>query len=301
MLGAMGAPDPVDEIRRRTGRAVRRLLAGTSEAPVVDLDDEDPGLFGPDSVTWRVHADISMLVGGLRALLLQTTHPLAMAGVADHSDYRHDPLGRLHRTGAFVGVTTYGSTAAAEAQIAAVRAVHERVVGTAPDGRPYSANDPELLTWVHVTEVDSFLRAYRRYGADRLTPAEEDRYVAEMAEVARRLGATGVPTSVGELRARLEGFRPDLAVGRQARDAIRFLLAPPAPPAARAPYAVIAAAAVASLPGFVRRMMRLPVVPLSEPLVVRPATLALLRTLVWALGDNENAASARRRVSDSAA
>jgi uncharacterized protein (DUF2236 family) len=286
----------VECFRRRAGASVRTLLAGRA-APVVDVDDGrgDPGLFGPDSVTWRVHADISLLIGGLRALLLQTMHPLAMAGVADHSDYRHDPLGRLHRTAAFVAMTTYGSTTTAESAIEAVARIHERVVGTAPDGRAYSARDAELVTWVHATEVDSFLRIHRRYGRSPLEAAEADRYVGEMAEVARRLGGGDVPTNVAELRERLIGFRPDLHVGRQARDAVRFLVVPPLPLPARAPYAIVAAAASASLPGFARRALRLPLPPLAEPVLIRPAATALLAGLGWALEENRNAEAGRVR------
>ena len=118
---------------------------------------DDPGLFTPDSAVWRVHGNRSGLVGGLRALLLQAVHPLAMAGVAQHSDYRRDPWGRLHRTGSFIAVTTYGSTSAAEANIEMVKRIHLRVHGVASDGRPYTASDPHLLAWVHDTEVDSFL------------------------------------------------------------------------------------------------------------------------------------------------
>jgi uncharacterized protein (DUF2236 family) len=146
--------------------------------PALDFaTTDDPGLFGPDSVAWRVHADRSMLVGGVRALFLQVLHPLAMAGVAQRSAYREDPLGRLSRTGRFIAATTYGSTAEAEASIAVVRTVHEHVRGTTSDGRPYAATDPALLAWVHNVEVESFLEAYRRYGPG-LDDADADHYVA---------------------------------------------------------------------------------------------------------------------------
>jgi uncharacterized protein (DUF2236 family) len=279
--------DPlVEAARSRIGVAVRRFLTGETSPPPVRLTrpPDDLGLFAPDSVTWRVHADLSTIVGGLRALLLQTLHPLAMALVAQHSDYRDDPWGRLHRTAAFLATTTYGSTAAAEEAIAAVRAVHDRVVGVTPDGRPYSASEPHLLTWVHVTEVDSFLAAYHRYGAGRLSRREADRYVDEMAMVALALGAEDVPRSVGELEDWFAGVRPELAAGRQARDAVRFLLVPPVPLVARGPYTVVAAAAVGLLPGWARRALWLPVAPGADALVVRPACLALLRALGWVLG-----------------
>ena len=139
--------------------------------------------FADDRPIRRVHADASMFVGGLRALLLQSLHPLAMAGVAQHSDYRTDPWGRLQRTADYLAVTTFGPAVDAELVVARVRAVHERVKGTARDGRSYSAGDPHLLRWVHICEVDSFLAAHRVYGAEPLTRAEADAYVADMAIV----------------------------------------------------------------------------------------------------------------------
>ncbi|MGI9597396.1 MAG: oxygenase MpaB family protein, partial [Acidimicrobiales bacterium] len=236
-------------VRSEGGARLRSALAGNEQLKPDELADRnDVGLFGPASVAWRVHGDSAMLIGGLRALMLQTLHPLAMAGVSDHSDYRDDPWGRLHRTGRFIGATTYGNTEAAERVIGTVRAVHERVEGFAPDGRPYSANDPHLLLWVHATEVDSFLAGYRRYGSGRLTDAEEDRYVAEMSEVAERLGAEDVPRTSAQLADTLEMFRAECAPGDQARECMRFLLLPPVPLAARGAYGLMSAASIGLLP-----------------------------------------------------
>jgi uncharacterized protein (DUF2236 family) len=276
-------PDPIEHVRLRIQGLVRTFLTGSDEPPVRDLTRTDPGLFGPGSVTWRIHADTSMLIGGLRSLLVQTLHPLAMAGVADHSAFRQDPLGRFHRTTAYVGVTTYGTTDEAEAAVRQVRRIHTRVTGTAPDGRAYEANDPHLLSWVHITEVDSFLRAYQRYGNATLSAFDADRYVAEMAVLGRLIGAESPPESVAELEAQLDGFRPELSYGKQARDGVRFLLVPPLPLLARPAYGVVAGAAVASLPTWARRMMWLPLAPGVEPFVVRPAATVLVRVLGWAL------------------
>jgi len=251
--------------------------------------EDDPGLFGPDSATFEVHADASMIIGGLRALLLQTMHPLAMAGVADHSNFRSDPLGRLHRTGGFVGTTTFGTTEEAERAIRVVRKVHERVTGTAPDGRPYEATDPHLLQFVHCTEVDSFLRARERYGASPLSYGAADRYVEEMAVVAEKLGVLRAPRSRDELGAVLDSYRPEHHIGSQARDTVRFLAWPPLPLATRPAYGLAFAAAASMLPRYVRWQLRLPIVPLAEPLAIRPATTALMRTLGWALGDHPRA------------
>lgn len=284
-----------EPLRGVVGSAVRTMLGGDAAEPgPAHASVEDPGLFGPDSATWRVHNGPSGLVGGLRALLLQTMHPLAMAGVAQHSNFREDPFGRLHRTSAFVGTTTYGTTPEAERAIAIVRRVHERIVGVAPDGRPYRANDPELLLWVHATEVDSLLRAHLRYAANPVSAADADRYVTEMAVVARKLGSAPPPTDRASLRAYLKGMRPQLRATGDARETARFLLSPPVPLAALPVYGIVAAGAITLLPRFVRRDLRLPpVLPLAEPLMVRPAASALLGVLDWALAPQHAARTAR--------
>lgn len=240
--------------------------------------------FADDAVIRRVHADSAMFVGGLRALLLQSLHPLAMAGVADHSDYRADPWGRLQRTAHFLAATTFGSVQQAEEAIARVRSVHDHVVGVAPDGRPYRANDPHLLRWVHVVEVDSFLTAYARYGAEPISDAEADEYVAQMAVIARALGVPGPPESVRSLADQLRSFRRELHGTRAARDVARYLLwRPPVPVAAQPAYGILAAAAVAMLPLSARRPLRLPWFPVAEAVAIRPAGDALTRTIRWAL------------------
>lgn len=274
----------VAALRNEGGSRVRSAIAGSKRLEAAQLATyDDPGLFGPASVAWRVHAESSMLIGGLRALLLQTLHPLTMAGVADHSDYRRDPWGRLHRTGQFIGATTYGNTDTAEHLIARVRSVHNRVVGIAPDGRPYAANDPHLLLWVHMTEIDSFLAAYDRYAPGRITNDERDRYIAEMAEVATRLGATGVPTDRAGLTEAMTSYQSECEFGAQAREAVRFLLMPPMPFMAKGPYGLISAASVGLLPSWARRMLRLPLLPGFDPLAIRPAALVLTRGIGWLL------------------
>ncbi len=243
-----------------------------------------PRWFDGDRPIRRIHADASMFVGGLRALLLQSLHPLAMAGVAQHSDYRHDPWGRLQRTADFLAATTFAPIPVAERSIAAVKKVHERVVGTASDGRPYSANDPHLLRWVHVCEVDSFLVAYQRYGSAPLSEADADGYVKDTSLVARKLGVNEPPTTVRELKAELREYRPELHGTKEARDAARFLLLePPLPLAARAPYAVLGAAAISLLPAWTRWPLRLPFLPVSETVLVRPAGAAITQLIRWSL------------------
>ncbi|MEY4340055.1 MAG: hypothetical protein RLZ14_1905 [Actinomycetota bacterium] len=267
-----------DRIRERVvGDAADQQAAAIFDAP-------GPRWFDDDRVIRRVHADASMFIGGMRALLLQSMHPLAMAGVAQHSDYRTDPWGRLQRTADFLAATTFGPVDVAEGAVARVRSVHQRVRGRASDGRPYSAGDPHLLRWVHICEVDSFLASYQRYGAGSLTPAEADDYVADMAVVATALGVNHPPTSVRELQHEFREFRPELSGSREAREAARFLLLePPLPLAARPAYSLIAAAAVALLPAWVRWPLRLPYLPVSEALAVRPAGAAVTGLIRWAL------------------
>ena len=273
-------------VRRQGGEALRSAIAGSERLQPGELATlDDPGLYGPASVVWRVHGDAAMLIGGLRALLIQTLHPLAMAGVSDHSDYREDPWGRLHRTGRFIGSTTFGNTETAETRIEMVRRIHDRVTGIAPDGRAYAANDPHLLLWVHLTEVDSFLEAFERYGYGKLTDAEKDQYVAELAEVARRLGSAEPPTSRAELAAALDRFRTECVYGDQAKEAVRFLMVPGVPIAMQGPYRLISAAAVASLPSWARKMLRIPVPPGLTTLAINPSAAAMTRVLGWMMSD----------------
>jgi uncharacterized protein (DUF2236 family) len=239
----------------------------------------DAGIFGPDSVAWRIHADPAMLVGGLRALLVQGLEPRAMAAVDQHSRFREDPWGRLERTTHFVLTTTYGDTAAAEEAAALVRRVHEHVRGVDPvTGEAYSGNDPDLLLWIHAVEVESFVIAYRTY-AGRLSNADADRYVREMARVAEmvELPPSMTPRSMGELRDYLDSVR-GLRVTPAARDGLRVIMFPPMSLRYRPLWAIPTTAAVAILPGYARRMYGIPWLPLAG-LPVRTAVFALSRVL----------------------
>ncbi|WP_039832018.1 oxygenase MpaB family protein [Nocardiopsis valliformis] len=220
---------------------------------------QGPRWFGPERPIRRVHGDAAMFVGGVRALLLQSLHPLAMAAVAAHSGYRGDPWGRLQRTSTFLAVTTYGTDADASSAVERVRHVHATVRGTAPDGREYRADDPHLLGWVHVAEVESFLSCHQRYGARPLDRSGCDAYVADTARIAEALGVAGPPRNTAELRQRLAAYRRELRATPQARETARFLLRqPPLPPVARPAYAALAAGAVRGLPPWARRELGLP-------------------------------------------
>jgi len=270
-------------VRHRIAKVVQNLVVGDQSGNrPAPWDPADPNPIPPNSPVRTVHADPAMFVGGVRALLFQTLHPVAMHAVAEHSDYEHDPLGRLQRTALFLGQTTYGSGADANAAIARVRAIHEQVVGTLPDGTIYRADDPRLLGWVHVTEVDSFLAAYQRYGARRLDDDECDRYVADMAVIGEALGVDDAPESRAELAAMIDSFRDELEPTRACRDATRFLFAPPLPIGVLPFYGLIFSSSVALLPEWARSMLLLPVAPGIDPFVLRPATRALTNTLRWA-------------------
>ena len=251
----MKAFSAVDLVRDRMGGLIFQRVAGP-QGPArrrVIHDAAGERWFAEDSPVRRVHGDSSMFAGGITALLLQSLHPLAMAAVAGHSGYRGDPWGRLQRTSYFLAVTSFGTASDARAAIARVRAIHQRITGTAPDGRPYAASDPHLLTWVHIAEADSFLRAHTRFGARPLDQAGRDGYVADLARIGIELGVPDPPRTEAELTARIACYRAELAGTAAAREAARFLLlTPPLPAIARPPYAVLAAAAVSLLPGWAR-------------------------------------------------
>lgn len=206
-------------------RRVVGVIAGP-QGPTLDYDTPlgDPGLFGPDSVTWRIHSDFpAMMSGGICALMLQTLHPRALAGVWDHSNFRDDLLGRLRRTTAFVSGTSFAPAAVAGQLIARVRDIHLQVSGTAPDGSPYAASDPQLLTWVHVTEMASFLAGYERYRRADLKPAWRDRYYAETAQIAEALGARDVPRTAQAVGAYFAAQREQLEYSTRSREVLRVL------------------------------------------------------------------------------
>lgn len=242
----------------------------------------DPGLFGPESVTWRLHADPTLVVGGIRALLLQALHPRAMAGVAQHSGFRSDPWGRLQRTADYIGATTYGTKQEATRAAGRVRRVHRHLVGTDPDtGSDFRIDDPDLLLWVHCCEVDSLLATVRRAGAP-IGAADADRYVAEQVRAAELVGlpAESVPRTAKELARYFEEMRPRLRASEEARAAARFVLFPPMPlwvqigTPARPLWIGLALLAFGLLPDWARRMYGIP----TPPLTGLAATVALRGT-----------------------
>jgi uncharacterized protein (DUF2236 family) len=304
---------------------VRSRLAQAFGPPPFDprRDPGDPGLFGPGSASWQVIGEPAAIVGGVRALLVQLLHPLAMAGVHDHSRFREDPLGRLHGTSAWVTTTTFGSTAEALAVARRVRGAHRVVRGTAPDGRPYAAEDPRLLVWVSISLTSSFLAADRALAPYPVGGKRADAFVAEQSRAAALLdprvdlaaiaadpaalaalragtldlpllAGGDLPSSAAELATCLDGFSDELEVAEQAREAWRFLRWPDLPAALRAGYVPIFAGAAALLDPRQRALLGLPTSRLAV-WPVRTQTRALLAAMRLATGTSPSKAAARAR------
>jgi uncharacterized protein (DUF2236 family) len=264
-----------EQLRRRVARSVRHAV-GLSQGPLQPCTDRNEAYFPVDGIARIVHGDLaSMLIGGLGSLFLQMLHPHSMAGVAQHSRYKSDPRGRLLQTANFIGRTTYGSKSTAYADIQRVLSVHEAVRGVADDGQPYYANDPHLLAWVHACEVSMFLRAYQNFGKLTISRAESDAYVNEMATLARDLGAEDPPTSVAELDARIESYRPELRLssdGILARDfVIRGFLENSRQ---RGVYRLLVHSSYTLMTPWSRELLGVAVAPVTNRFIVRPATTA---------------------------
>lgn len=269
------------DLRAELGGRIRALV-GSGEIDLTRPPGDD-GLFGPASAAWRVHADFSaMMIGGVSALLLQMLHPRALAGVWDHSDFQRDRLGRLRRTAQFISVTTFGSAAAADRLIGKVRAIHDHVSGTLPDGTPYDANDPALLTWVHVAEVDSFLRAYVRYRDPGFPAAMQDRYLREVSTIARRLGAIDIPETRRDVDAYYRAIRPQLRFDDRTRDVAAALLAPGPDAVTNAALSLVAPAGIDLLPPWAAALHRRTPSAFGRP-AIRLGARGMSTVLRWAL------------------
>ncbi|WP_431728679.1 oxygenase MpaB family protein [Verrucosispora sp. TAA-831] len=257
------------------------------------MDSTDTGLFGPDSVTWKLHAEPILLLAGLRSLYLQALHPRAMAGVAQNSNYRRDAWGRLIRTATYVGTTVYGTTAEAEEAGLRLRRLHARMTAVDPaTGERFRIDEPDLLRWVHVTEVESFLDTARRAGVP-LDDAEVDGYYTEQRRSAALVGLdpATVPGTAAEVAEYYRRVRPELRMTKEAAETALFLTAPPLPwklslPARvglnlgplRWAYLGVAGTALALLPGWAQRLyggLGLPTTALSAGVTARALRLAL--------------------------
>ncbi len=280
-------------IRKRIERQVFSLTGLALNTIDYENPKGDPGLFGPDSIVWKVHSHFpSMLCGGISALLLQMLHPLALAGVWDHSNFRNDMIGRLRRTSQFIAGTSFASTADAQALIDCINRVHSQVEGVAPDGRCYRANDPELLRWVHVAEVSSFIRAFQSYSRIPLTAEEVDRYYTEVALIARSLGADWVPESRVEVDLYLSSMKDELNFDQRTQAVLDAVINAPSPSRMTEPVRrLMTSAAINLLPDWAIMKMQ------SRPsawnrAVTRSGMTVMTRVLTWAI---KNGASSRAR------
>jgi uncharacterized protein (DUF2236 family) len=280
-------------------RTFRRIVSGDPEgrpAWVRALEDgDDAGLFGPGSAPWAVHGNLTTLVGGVRALLLQALQPAALAGVRGHSRYEDDALGRLAGTARWLVTLTFGDSVAVERESARVRIMHDRVRGmwTTPEEpdrlRTYSAGDPHLLRWVHLAFTDSFLTTYQVWGGT--IPGGPDAYVADWARAAEPLGLPDPPRSAAELAAQLAAFDDELRGGADAREVVQFILHPPLPRGARPAYAVLVAGAVSTLQPRHRELLGLRDLPRVP---TRSAVRGLLGGMRLALGPTSPSEQAAR-------
>jgi uncharacterized protein (DUF2236 family) len=272
----------IESIRQQLVGQVRDLFNDAKQGEV-PVQPSDNALLPRNSVAWRVHGDVTtMMVGGISGLLLEMLHPAALAGVWDHSNFRRDMVGRLRRTARFLALTTYAERQEAEAAIARVNRIHAAVKGTLPDGTPYRADDPHLLAWIHVAGALSFLNARIRFAEPGMSRRDQDAYFAEVADVARRLGADPVPESRDAAERLVEQFRSELECNERSREVAQIILNPPARSLRALPVQrLMAQAAIDLLPRWARTMHGLDASVLARP-AVDAATFGLASTLRWA-------------------
>jgi len=286
------------KLRQAMAQQIRGMTGSSSGPPVAFLEPHgDPGWFGPDSVTWKVHAHlVSMLVGGLSSLLIQAMHPGALAGVWDHSSFRTDLRARLGRTAYFIAATTYGGHATAQNAIDHVNRIHARVTGVRPDGQAYDARDAHLLRWVHLGETLSFLKAYCIHGEPALPLFMQNQYMLEMQRIGRELGATELPDSVAQAEQMLLSYREELVVDDRVREVIALIQNFPARRRDRLFVKLITQAAFDLLPDWVLQDIGQTRPPIWQRQLTRQALGIAGAPLEWALATEGVSAHARRRL-----
>jgi uncharacterized protein (DUF2236 family) len=283
----------LDEIIRKT---IREMVGG-SGPPIAFLTPVgDRGLLGPESIAWQIHADfISMMIGGISSLIMQALHPQALAGVWDHSSFREDLKGRLGRTAYFIAATTYGSTEMANNIIDKVNRIHTKITGFDEFGKPYSANDPHLLAWVHLTETRSFMSAFEGYRHEKITTQEKDQYFLEMKALGEKMGAINLPSTYADTEKAIRGYMPELYFGERAKSIIDLLENFPSHLAAKPFIKLISHAGFLNLPNWVYPLIDKPIPNQLERFVVKKSIDLMAGPIREALKDGV-AAHSRRRV-----
>lgn len=272
---------PSDFLRQRLVNRVRAVFNDT-EAGEQPVPPSDTAYFAKDTPIRMVHADaVSMMIGGIRSLLLQMLHPHALQGVLDHSNFREDMHGRLRRTAKFIAITTFGDRNEADTIIARVNRIHAQVRGTLPDGKLYSAQNPETLAWVHVAEAISFLEAYLAYVKPGMSFADQDEYFRQFAIIAHKLGADPVPETKNEAEKLMRHFRSQLRASPEASEVARLVLTQKPEGTPPGVQQMLGTAAVDLLPAYARQMLGLDN-PGLRAVPAKFAAHAAGRTLRWA-------------------
>jgi len=282
----------LDELIRKT---IREMVGG-SGPPIAFLTPQgDRGLFGPDSVAWKIHADfISMMIGGISSLILQALHPQALAGVWDHSSFREDLKGRLGRTAFFIAATTYGPTDMANNIITKVNHIHTKITGLDEFGKPYSATDPHLLAWVHLTETRSFINSFEDYRKEKISPKEKDQYFLEMSSLGERMGAVNLPATYANTEKAIQGYIPELYFGERVKSIIDLLDNFPSNLTAKPFIKLISRAGFLNLPDWVYPMIGKPTPSYFERLAVKKSIDLIAIPIREALKNGVAAHSLRR-------
>ena len=276
-------------------KSIREMVGGGGP-PIAFLTPKgDRGLFGPESIAWKVHADfISMMIGGISSLILQALHPQALAGVWDHSSFRKDLKGRLGRTAFFIAATTYGSTEMANSVIEKVNHIHTKITGFDEFGEPYSATDPHLLAWVHLTETHSFMQAFEDYRKEKLSPPEKDQYFREMKTLGERMGAHHLPSTYSSTDSAIKSYIPELYFGERAKSILNLLEYFPSNLTAKPFIKLITRAGFLNLPDWVYPVINRPTPSILERLAVKKSIDLIAIPVREALKDGVAAHSLRR-------
>jgi len=282
----------INELIRQTIRE----MVGSSGPPIAFLTPQgDRGLFGPESIAWKIHADfISMMIGGISSLIMQALHPQALAGVWDHSSFREDLKGRLGRTAFFIAATTYGPTEMANQVIDKVNRIHTKITGLDEFGKPYAATDPHLLAWVHLTETRSFMSAFENYRSEKISLDQKNQYFLEMKSLGERMGAINLPNTYAATEKAIKEFVPELYFGDRAKSIIQLLENFPSNLASKPFVKLISRAGFLNLPDWVYPVIEKPTPSFLERLAIQKSIDLVAIPVREALKDGVAAYSMRR-------